>query len=349
VSEVVVRDAPLPPAEITHPAEAELEIRRHQALLDVQRRGRAELRAQVVTLRKIVEYALRGADLVDELRDAGQLADHGGDRSTSEVRTLNDVGLTRQRVAEWRSLRDHDALEFVDLALQANRESMFEKASINWLRKRVERIARERQAGDAPEPVYDYELRHGDLRTALDDLAGTVDVIVTDPPYAALEEIDALGELAARLLTEDGSLIVMVGHFHLPACLTRLSKHLVYRWMCAYVMDGPAARIHASRVGTKWKPLLVYDRGEHTRFITQDVYRSDRAEKDLAGQIDGWGQSESGMADIVDHLTEPGDLVVDPFMGAGTTGVACHALGRRFVGCDIDPDAVAVARRRLDG
>jgi hypothetical protein len=45
------------------------------------------------------------SDLVDEMRAAGELAEHGGDRATSEVRTLADLGLTRQRVAEWRSLR----------------------------------------------------------------------------------------------------------------------------------------------------------------------------------------------------------------------------------------------------
>ena len=98
------------------------------------------------------------------------------------------------------------------------------------------------------------------------------------------------------------------------------------------------------------KPLLIFDHNsDGRRFITQDVFASDRADKELAGQIDGWSQSESGMADIVDHLTQPGDLVVDPFLGAGTTGVVCRALGRSFVGCDIDPDAVAVSRERLNG
>jgi len=49
-------------------------------------------------------------------------------------------------------------------------------------------------------------------------------------------------------------------------------------------------------------------------------------------------QSESGMIDLVNHLTRPNDLICDPFVGAGTTGVAALSQGRRFAGCDIDID-----------
>jgi site-specific DNA-methyltransferase (adenine-specific) len=42
-----------------------------------------------------------------------------------------------------------------------------------------------------------------------------------------------------------------------------------------------------------------------------------------------------------------GDLVVDPFMGSGSTGVAALKLGRRFSGNDVSGDALELARRRL--
>ena len=42
-----------------------------------------------------------------------------------------------------------------------------------------------------------------------------------------------------------------------------------------------------------------------------------------------------------------GDLVLDPFMGSGTTAVAAAALGRRFIGCELNPDYVQMAARRL--
>ena len=41
------------------------------------------------------------------------------------------------------------------------------------------------------------------------------------------------------------------------------------------------------------------------------------------------------------------DLVFDPFMGSGSTGVACMQLGRKFIGCEIDPGYFAIAEKRI--
>lgn len=219
---------------------------------------------------------------------------------------------------------------------------------MNAIQKRLARVNRESSAPEIEaEYVYDnVRIRHGDLRTALDDLTGEVDAIITDPPYPLeyLDEFDALGEVAARLLAPGGVLVAMVGQMYLPDYLERLARNgLAYRWCAAYLTPGPARRLHARSFATKWKPLLIFDRADQRRFFTQDVVRS--AGDDKAHH--SWGQSESGMADIVEHLTEPGDLVVDPFLGGGTTAIVCRDLGRRFVGCDIDAAAVDTTRKRL--
>ena len=46
--------------------------------------------------------------------------------------------------------------------------------------------------------------------------------------------------------------------------------------------------------------------------------------------------------------SRPGDLVLDPFFGVGTTGAAAKRLGRRFIGVEREPDYVALARKRID-
>jgi site-specific DNA-methyltransferase (adenine-specific) len=46
--------------------------------------------------------------------------------------------------------------------------------------------------------------------------------------------------------------------------------------------------------------------------------------------------------------TEEGDLVLDPFLGTGTTGIAAKKLGRRFVGIDIDDKYVEISRKKID-
>jgi site-specific DNA-methyltransferase (adenine-specific) len=53
------------------------------------------------------------------------------------------------------------------------------------------------------------------------------------------------------------------------------------------------------------------------------------------------------MLDLVDHFTDPGELVIDPFAGSGTTGVACVRRGRRFLGCELDANVAAIASERL--
>ena len=50
---------------------------------------------------------------------------------------------------------------------------------------------------------------------------------------------------------------------------------------------------------------------------------------------------------IVRASSRPGDLVADFFCGSGTTGVAAHRLGRRYLLVDTNPEAIEIARERL--
>jgi len=50
---------------------------------------------------------------------------------------------------------------------------------------------------------------------------------------------------------------------------------------------------------------------------------------------------------IIKLSSNEGDLVLDPFMGSGTTGVACRNLGRNFIGIDNDPEICEVAKERI--
>jgi site-specific DNA-methyltransferase (adenine-specific) len=54
------------------------------------------------------------------------------------------------------------------------------------------------------------------------------------------------------------------------------------------------------------------------------------------------------MKKLVDLFTQPGELVCDPYMGSGTTGVACLSHGRRFIGIERDPRYFDMACRRIE-
>jgi site-specific DNA-methyltransferase (adenine-specific) len=51
---------------------------------------------------------------------------------------------------------------------------------------------------------------------------------------------------------------------------------------------------------------------------------------------------------VIEASSNPGDLVLDPFVGSGTTAVVARRLGRRYLGFELDPDYVRLALKRLE-
>ncbi len=187
------------------------------------------------------------------------------------------------------------------------------------------------------------DLRLGDFREVLTDVPdGSIDVILTDPPYPAkfLPLWTDLALFAKRTLKPTGILVAMSGQANLPEVMVRLSEHLVYRWVIAYLLPGSQAIVHARRILNAWKPVLVYGSLERRLF---DVARSDREDK----QHHDWGQSESGMADLLRLVADPGTRICDPFLGGGTTALVSIAASCSFIGAEIDPETYAVASQRL--
>jgi site-specific DNA-methyltransferase (adenine-specific) len=54
------------------------------------------------------------------------------------------------------------------------------------------------------------------------------------------------------------------------------------------------------------------------------------------------------MLELIELFTDPGDVVLDPFAGSGTTGVACLRLGRRFIGFEKDAKYARLAQQQLE-
>jgi len=54
------------------------------------------------------------------------------------------------------------------------------------------------------------------------------------------------------------------------------------------------------------------------------------------------------MSWLVRLVSKEGDTVLDPFMGSGTTGVACKRLKRNYVGCELEPDYIKIAEARIN-
>lgn len=166
------------------------------------------------------------------------------------------------------------------------------------------------------------------------------DCIITDPPYPR-EYLYLYGELAKA--SKDIPLVaVMCGQSYLPEILAMITEQLAYRWILAYLTPGgQAVQQWERKINSFWKPVLLF--GQALEWIG-DVARSDVNDNDK--RFHAWGQSESGMADLVERLSKPGQLICDPFCGGGTTACVSLALGRRFVGCDIDAESIRTAKER---
>ena len=50
---------------------------------------------------------------------------------------------------------------------------------------------------------------------------------------------------------------------------------------------------------------------------------------------------------VLENYTHEGDTILDPFMGSGTTGVACVQTGRNFIGIEIDEGYFKIAEKRI--
>ena len=50
----------------------------------------------------------------------------------------------------------------------------------------------------------------------------------------------------------------------------------------------------------------------------------------------------------LENFSKEGDLVLDPFVGSGTTGIACKKMNRNFIGFDINKDYIELSRKRIN-
>ena len=219
---------------------------------------------------------------------------------------------------------------------------------------RALRVVREREAGERREALQvDLEDTHvgqatlllGDMRKRGGEIPPqSVDLIFTDPPYPReyLPLWSDLSKLAAAVLKPTGMLVTYSGALDLPEVLSRLAEHLDYWWCGAVFLPGAHAHVFGRRVIQGVKPMLFYvPKGEQwAGRLFEDVVESEARDKTRHE----WQQGRGPADYYIERLTLAGGMVLDPFLGSGTTGIAALKLKRQFIGIEIDPGAFAVAR-----
>lgn len=172
-----------------------------------------------------------------------------------------------------------------------------------------------------------------------------VALFVCDPPYADLPVYADLGRLAARKLRPGGWLATYCYTHTLDKVMDALGASLRYYWMMAIRCTGASKQMNGFRVRSGWKPLLVYQRPPKT--LPPDWINDFHFGEGTGKDHHEWEQPVGEARYLIERLTDPGELVVDPTCGSGSALCAAKLAGRKWLGIDADESAVQMARCRL--
>ena len=203
--------------------------------------------------------------------------------------------------------------------------------------------------------------------------SNSVDCIVTDPPYSGLNskskgtgrfsqsdthiEFDDMSERAFLLFmkpifTELYRILKVGGHFY---CFTdwkqlrnmadaiELASFKILNIVCwdkGHFGTGAGYRSQAEYI-------LVFSKGLPDSFRLKNVGNVIR-ESRAKGAEHPHQKPVELIKTLIMNSTDEGDIVLDPFVGSGTTCVAAEETGRNSVGIDLSQEYCEIARRRLD-
>jgi len=198
----------------------------------------------------------------------------------------------------------------------------------------------------------------------------SVDLLITDPPYESLEKHRAIGT-TTRLKVSAGSSNPWFTVFpnarfaELFSEVYRVLKRNSHFYLMCDQETAFIAKPIAEAAGFKfWKPL-IWDKctigmGYHYRARYEFVLFFEKGKRKLndlgiadvitVPRVRGGYPAEKPVAlseTLVLQSSSAGDIVVDPFMGSGSVGVASLKLSRRFLGNDVSDSALAHARGRF--
>ena len=291
---------------------------------------------------------MEAAQLICEIQLGQVLGPNPGDDGKGPGKSLYaNIGIPRLVVHDLRHFHGYadPLMQAVLGSLEHSRRVISRRALVALAADLRQRADANDEATQTAHPMFAYDIRQGDFREVLADLDGTVDAIITDPPYPRqyLPLYGDLARFAAKALKPGGSLVCMTGQAYLPDVLAALRSELAYRWTLAYMVEGPHIQVWPPRILNGWKPVLWLTNGPTAGPWRYDVVESPTPRKSLHP----WEQTEGGTNVLVERFTAGSDLVCDPFVGSGTTGVVAVRSGRRFVGAEIDAEHAARAERRI--
>lgn len=192
----------------------------------------------------------------------------------------------------------------------------------------------------------------------------SVDLVLTDPPYGVgISSWDDKVPLSwckeiPRVMKDNASLIVFCGKQNRFDVEKALREAGLVFWQEMIWVYGNGGITRRNSYNGHHEPILWFVKNPNKFYFNIegkmwiDTWTViDRARPQQNFKTDKKIHPTQKALDVVKRLVEyhskRGGVVLDPFMGSGTTAVACKSLGRIFTGCDIDQSYVRLANRRL--
>ena len=208
------------------------------------------------------------------------------------------------------------------------------------------------------------ELHLGDCLEFLKTLPDkSVDAVITDPPYGANLDTDF-----SKMTNGDGFKGLKSGNFYSsvigdnkpfdPTEIINKSDTVIlfgYDYYAGKLPENSTVMVWDKRLtesadkcfGSPFE-LLWVNKKTRKRIYRVRWYGLFGTEKqDVKKRVHPTQKPIELMVRIIQDFTHEGDTILDPFMGSGTTGVACVQTGRNFIGIEIDPNYFAIAERRI--
>jgi len=193
------------------------------------------------------------------------------------------------------------------------------------------------------------EIYHNDCREVLSELS-YVDLVLTDPPYGIklnYASFEDTPENVKALVAEVIPICTAIAKRVVLTCATRqINFYPEPAWILCWL--NRAGAFPNPWGFTCWQPILCYGKDPylaHALGSRSDVIEhSETAEKNghpCPKPIEFWKKLLARCSVL------PADLIVDPFMGSGTTLIAAKLLGRRAIGIDIEEKYCEIAAKRL--
>lgn len=199
------------------------------------------------------------------------------------------------------------------------------------------------------EIIGDATLYLGDCREIL-PMLGRVDAVVTDPPFGMSFQSN-FRTIQHSKIANDADVSLLLWACDIPVTH---SRYVFCRW--DNLRDVPKPKSLVTWVKNNWSMGdLEHEHARQTEvacFYPGPSHRfprgrpTDVIEAPRTGNVNHPTEKPVALMEAMVRWTE--GVVFDPFMGSGTTGVACALLGRPFIGCELDTSHFETACRRIE-